>query len=76
MRNAVCARTTLVTLDGEVRPAGELAAERGLNWTTVKMRRYRGWTWTEALSPELRPRSRWMGRWCYGAKCRLQTIAC
>ncbi|WP_244541062.1 hypothetical protein [Azotobacter beijerinckii] len=51
-----------MTLDGEVRPAGELAAERGLNWTTVKMRRYRGWTWTEALCPKLRARN-WMAGW-------------
>jgi len=64
------------TLGGQTKTAPEWAAERGLKWHTVKMRRYRGCTWNEALSPELWPRSRWMEGLSYGAKCQLQTIAC
>lgn len=62
MQNAICAATTLVTLGGETKPAPEWAAERGLKWQTVKMRRYRGAGWAEALCPELRARN-WMEGW-------------
>lgn len=62
MRSTICAATTLVTLGGETKPATEWAAERGLNWTTVKMRRYRGASWAEALCPKLRARN-WMAGW-------------
>lgn len=65
MQNAICAATTLVTLDGKTKPAPEWAAERGLKWQTVKMRRYRGAAWDEALCPELR-RTPWMDRWSAG----------
>lgn len=55
----ICAASTLVTLDGETKEAPEWAAERGLKWQTVKMRRMRGAGWAEALCPQLRGR-RWM----------------
>jgi len=62
MRKAVCAAKTLVTLGGKTKTAPEWAAERGLKWHTVKMRRYRGAGWEEALRPELHARS-WMEGW-------------
>lgn len=63
MRITICAAETLVTLDGTTKQAARWAAERGLKWQTVKMRRFRGWSWTEALHPELRQRGRWMDGW-------------
>lgn len=57
-----CARGTPITIDGVTRTAGEWAAERGLKWQTVKMRRHRGDSWRQALSPELR-RTPWMSTW-------------
>jgi hypothetical protein len=65
MRSVTCAAEMLVTLDGQAKPASQWAAERGLKWQTVKMRRFRGWTWGEALHPELRPR-KWMECWGCG----------
>lgn len=56
---AICAGTTQVTLEGETLTAIEWAEKRGLKWQTVRMRRYRGAGWTEALRPGLK-RSRWM----------------
>lgn len=53
-RETVCAAATLVTLDGETKPALVWATERGLKWQTVKMRRMRGSNWHEALSAERR----------------------
>lgn len=55
----VCASTTLITLGDETLTAIQWAARRGLKWQTVRMRRYRGEGWTEALSPGLR-KNRWM----------------
>lgn len=34
--------------------AKEWAEELGLKWETVRKRRYRGWSWREALDPKLR----------------------
>ncbi len=34
--------------------AKEWAEEFGLKWDTVRQRRYRGWSWSEALNPKLR----------------------
>lgn len=68
MRSMTCAAEMLVTLEGMTKPAMQWADERGLKWQTVKMRRFRGWTWSEALHPELRPRSRWMECWSCGAQ--------
>lgn len=34
--------------------AKEWAEELGLKWETVRRRRYRGWSWAEALDPHLR----------------------
>lgn len=62
MRGPICAAEMPVTLDGRTKPASQWAAERGLKWQTVKMRRYRGAGWIEALCPELR-RTPWMDRW-------------
>jgi hypothetical protein len=62
MRNAICAAEMPVTLGGQTKQALEWAIERGLKWQTVKMRRYRGDTWNEALRPNLRPRT-WMKGW-------------
>lgn len=59
MRDTICAAEMPVTLGEKTLPASQWAAERGLKWQTVKMRRYRGASWREALHPELRVR-RWM----------------
>ncbi len=32
----------------------ELAAALGIKWDTVRQRRYRGWSWSEAINPKLR----------------------
>lgn len=60
-RDTVCAAATLVTLDGETKPALVWAKERGIKWQTVKMRRMRGSNWRESLSAERRdnPFRRW-----------------
>lgn len=55
----ICAATALVTLGGACKTVSEWAAERHLKLQTVKMRRYRGARWEEALNPQLRPRG-WM----------------
>lgn len=34
--------------------AKQWAEEFGLKWDTVRQRRYRGWSWSEALDPRLR----------------------
>lgn len=62
IRTTVCAGATPITRDGITLPAAEWAARLGLKWQTVKMRRMRGESWTEALTPELR-RSRYMATW-------------
>lgn len=62
IRSTVCAGATPVTLDGDTFPAMEWAARLGLKWSTVKMRRMRGESWTEALTPELR-RNKYMTAW-------------
>jgi hypothetical protein len=62
IRSTTCAGATLVTLDGETLPAVAWASRRGLKWQTVKMRRMRGDSWTDALAPELK-RSSFMRRW-------------
>ncbi|TBW11690.1 hypothetical protein E0E50_05835 [Azotobacter chroococcum subsp. isscasi] len=64
MRGPICAAEMPVTLDGRTKPASQWAAERGLKWQTVKMRRYRGARWEEALRPELYARS-WMEGWSF-----------
>ena len=61
----VCASTTRITLGNETLTAIEWAKRRGLKWQTVRMRRYRGEGWTEALSPGLR-RNRWMSNMSMG----------
>lgn len=62
IRSTVCAGATPITRDGITLPAAEWAARLGLKWQTVKMRRMRGESWTEALTPELR-RSTYMSNW-------------
>ncbi|MGV8917815.1 MAG: hypothetical protein ACOH2R_08455 [Pseudomonas sp.] len=62
IRSTICAGATLVTLGGICLPAVEWAERRGLKWQTVKMRRLRGDTWSDALAPELR-RSTFMSGW-------------
>lgn len=64
MRDATCAAAMLVTLDGATKTAKEWADERGLKWQTVKMRRYRGGSWEEALHSELQ-RTSWMKEWAF-----------
>ncbi|MNG36564.1 hypothetical protein D3C84_1236330 [compost metagenome] len=63
-----------VTIEGQTKPASQWAAERGLKWQTVKMRRFRGWTWAEALHPELRRRGRWME--CFSCGTQRRAMAC
>lgn len=62
IRTTVCAGATPITRDGITLPAAEWAARLGLKWQTVKMRRMRGESWTEALTPELR-RTTFMSGW-------------
>ncbi|MBD1554792.1 hypothetical protein HAQ04_25660 [Pseudomonas sp. C2L11] len=62
IRATTCAAATRVTLGCVTLPALEWAMHRGLKWQTVKMRRLRGETWEQALSPELR-RSTFMSAW-------------
>lgn len=50
---ALCSRGTALTLQ-VTKTAREWAKEFGLDWETVRKRRYRGWSWTEALDPHLR----------------------
>lgn len=50
---ALCARELPLTLQ-VTKTAQEWAKEFGLEWETVRKRRYRGWSWTEALDPHLR----------------------
>ena len=64
MRDATCAANMLVTLNGATKTAKEWADERGLKWQTVKMRRYRGGSWEEALHSELQ-RTSWMKEWAF-----------
>lgn len=45
----VCAATTPVCVAGQTRPAREWALIHGIKWQTLKMRRYRGMTWSEAF---------------------------
>lgn len=61
-RDTVAAVSQSVTLDGETKPAGQWASERGLKWQTVKMRRMRGAGWREALAPGLRISAWRLGR--------------
>lgn len=49
-QNSICAAATVVSINGQNRPAREWAALRGLKWQTVKMRRYRGTNWDEAFA--------------------------
>lgn len=73
MRDMTCAAEMPVTIEGQTKPAIQWAAERGLKWQTVKMRRFRGWTWAEALHPELRPR-RWMD--CFRCGTQQRAVVC
>lgn len=57
-----CAAGTRIMIDGITKTAGEWAAERGIKWQTVKMRRMRGDGWRLALDPD-RPRGMWMAGW-------------
>lgn len=66
-RETVCAGAQLVSLDGVTKPAMVWAAERGLKWQTVKMRRLRGDGWTEALTPGLRENT-YMKGWSMGRR--------
>jgi len=73
MRNTICAAAMPVTLSGQTKLASQWAAERGLKWQTVKMRRMRGGNWAEALHPELRPR-KWME--CWSCDAQRQAMPC
>lgn len=50
---SLCARELPLTLQ-VTKTAQEWAKEFGLEWETVRQRRYRGCSWTEALDPQLR----------------------
>ena len=64
-RSTTCAGATEVTLDGVTKPAMVWAAERGLKWQTVKMRRLRGDNWRDALQPGMKHNT-YMQRWSLG----------
>jgi hypothetical protein len=51
MMQMTCATKMPVALGDEVRTAREWAEQLGVNWDTVRQRRYRGSTWAEALTP-------------------------
>lgn len=62
IRSTICAGATPITMDGLTMPAIAWATARGLKWQTVKMRRMRGDSWTQALQPNLR-KSTFMSGW-------------
>lgn len=72
MQNTICGAGTRLTFHGVEKTALEWAEDRGLKWQTVRMRRYRGASWGEALRPGLR-RTPWMVAWAMSAqveRCR------
>lgn len=62
VKDTICAATAMVTLGGVTKTAQEWAMERGVKWQTVKMRRYRGSSWSEALRSG-HYRSPWATNW-------------
>lgn len=59
MRSVICSTDTPVEFDGVTRTAIEWAEARKIKWQTVKMRRYRGASWAEALR-QGRIHNRWL----------------
>ncbi|HEY6612737.1 MAG TPA: hypothetical protein VIZ86_16605 [Pseudomonas sp.] len=59
MRDTICSSETKVTFDEVTMTAYEWAALRKIKWQTVKMRRYRGASWGEALRAG-RTHNRWI----------------
>lgn len=53
VKQALCSEKTTLTLE-VTKTAKEWANELGLDWETVRKRRYRGWSWTDALGSSLR----------------------
>jgi hypothetical protein len=53
VEKALCSEKTALTLE-VTKTAKEWANELGLDWETVRKRRYRGWSWTDALGAGLR----------------------
>ncbi len=53
VETSFCSKETSLTLQ-VTKTAREWAGELGVKWETVRKRRYRGWSWTEALDPRLR----------------------
>ncbi|MDG9926537.1 MULTISPECIES: hypothetical protein [unclassified Pseudomonas] len=53
LENTFCHKDLPLTLQ-VTKTAQEWAEEFGLKWETVRKRRYRGWSWTQALDPNLR----------------------
>lgn len=47
--NHICSATAPVRFAGQVRPAKEWAVIQGIKWQALRMRRYRGMSWSEAL---------------------------
>lgn len=48
IEQALCSEKTTLTLE-VTKTAREWANELGLDWETVRKRRYRGWSWNDAL---------------------------
>lgn len=53
LEQAFCHKDMPLTLQ-VTKTAREWAEELGVKWETVRKRRYRGWSWTDALDPNLR----------------------
>lgn len=73
LRDTTCAGATPVTLDDVTHPAMVWAKMRGLKWSTVKMRRMRGYSWRHALEAGRR-KSPWMDNWVPVNEAQLRRI--
>lgn len=65
-RTTICAAGDLVTYEGRTQTALAWALERKIKWQTVKMRRYRGASWAEALRLSRLHSNRWMDNFALG----------
>ncbi|POD74591.1 hypothetical protein BKM17_17540 [Pseudomonas syringae group genomosp. 3] len=52
----ICSASTPVMFAGQTRPAKEWALIQGIKWQALRMRRYRGMNWSEALGEVRRGR--------------------
>jgi transposase-like protein len=50
----ICSQREIITIGDQSMSARAWAEMLGVSWATVKMRRHRGWSWSEALGPPRR----------------------